>query len=399
MRLLSQNFEDIPACSADFYSRAAIQEPHATYRALLDAGPIVRLTKQKVLAVTRFGPLRSLLKNDSDFVSSKGVTMNSFLNKMSANSDTVLVTDGEKHNRLRRILMAPMRPRELEAIVGRVRQTADEKVDELVGRGHFEGMSELASHLPVHIVAELVGLPPTERAKMVHWSKATFNTIGPFNLRSLRTLPSAASMFSFQRRLKARQVEPGTWVHRLFELRDKGELRHSEAIGMVLDYIAPSLDTTIFATGNMLHRLAKHPDQWNKLREDRSLVANAVNESLRIDSVVRAFTRVTARDVEFEGFSIPAGERILVVFGGANLDERHFPNPTAFDITRDARDHMAFGHGAHACAGTRLARMEMEALLEAILDRTERIETGRPKISNNNTLHGFDALPMKLIPN
>jgi len=175
VRLLSQNFEDIPACPADFYSRSAIHEPHATYRALLDAGPIVRLTKQKALAVTRFAPLRSLLKNDSDFVSSKGVTMNSFLNKMSANSDTVLVTDGEKHNRLRRILMAPMRPRELEAIVGRVRQTADEKVDELVGRGHFEGMSELASHLPVHIVAELVGLPPTERAKMVeghlqyHW--------------------------------------------------------------------------------------------------------------------------------------------------------------------------------------------------------------------------------------
>ena len=393
---MSKRPADFPICTTDFYSRKAIAVPHETYRELLDAGPVVWLTKQRVLAVSRFEPLRALLKNDEDFISSKGVTMNPFLNKMSRTSDTVLVTDGEKHNRLRRILMAPMRPRELEAIAGRVRNAAEDRIDSLVGRGRFEGMNELASHLPTQIVAELVGLPPAERAKMVNWSKATFNTIGPFNLRSLRTLPSAASMFAFQRRLKARDVEPGTWVHRLFELHDKGELRHSEAIGMVLDYIAPSLDTTIFATGHLLHRLARHPDQWQKLRDDRSLVPDAVNESLRIDSVVRAFTRVAARDIEFEGFTIPKDQRILVVFGAANRDERHFANPDVFDITRNARDHMAFGHGAHACAGTRLARMEMEALLDAILDRVERIETGEPTLSNNNTLHGFDRLPVEL---
>lgn len=395
---MSERPAGFPECEADFYGRKAINSPDVIYRELLDAAPVVWLSKQKVLAVARFDPLRALLKNDEGFVSSKGVTMNPFLNKMSGAADTVLVTDGEKHNRLRRVLMAPMRPRELEAIADRVRETATERVASLVGQGRFEGMEKLASHLPVQIVAEMVGLPPSERAKMVKWSKATFNTIGPFNLRSLRTLPSAISMFSFQRRIKGSDVEPGTWVHRLFELHEKGELRRSEAVGMVLDYIAPSLDTTIFATGHMLHRLASHPDQWQRLRDDRTLIPAAVNESLRIDSVVRAFTRVAARDIEFEGATIPSGQRILVVFGAANHDERHFPDPTRFDISRDARDHMAFGHGAHACAGTRLARMEMEALLEALLERVERIETGVPVISNNNTLYGFDALPTELIP-
>jgi cytochrome P450 len=347
--------------------------------------------------VARFDPLRRLLKADEDFVSSQGVTMNPLLNRMSPKSDTVLVSDGEKHARLRRVMMAPMRPRELESIKPRIQQTAREKVESLAGQGRFEGMAELASHLPVSIVAELVGLPAAQRAKMVSWSKATFNSIGPFNLRALRTLPSAASMFRFQRSVDSDQIAPGTWVHRLFELRGAGEIRHSEAVGMVLDYIAPSLDTTIFATGHLLNRLARHRDQWEKLQADRSLIPATVNESLRLDSVIRAFTRVAARDLEFEGTAIAAGQRILVVYGAANLDERHYPNPEAFDIMRDARDHLAFGHGAHACAGTRLARVEMEALLEALLEHVQRIDVGEPKISNNNTLYGFDSLPVELI--
>jgi cytochrome P450 len=388
----------MPTSSIDLYGRSAIQQPHLAYRELLAAGPLVRLSRHDVLAVGRYRALRSLLKADEDFVSSQGVTMNPLLNRMSPKSDTVLVTDGEKHARLRRVLMEPMRPRALEAIKHRISKNAREKVDSLVGQGRFEGMTELASHLPVTIVAELVGLPAAERAKMVSWSKATFNTIGPVNLRSIRSVPAVASMFRFQRTLKSEQVEPGTWVHRLFQLRDAGEIRHTEAIGMVLDYIAPSLDTTIFATGHLLNRLGRHPDQWEALQADPSLVLDAVNESLRIDSVVRAFTRVAARDIEFEGRTIRAGQRILCVYGAANRDERHYPDPDTFDITRNARDHMAFGHGAHACAGTRLARLEMEALLESLLERIDRIIVGDPKISNNNTLHGFDALPLELVP-
>jgi cytochrome P450 len=387
----------VPTSTLDFYGQPAIDSPNSAYRPLLDAGALVWLQKQDVLAVGRYDPLRALLKNDEDFVSSRGVTMNPILNKAAKTADTVLVTDGEKHSRLRRVMMAPMRPRELESIQARIRETADERVDQLVGRGRFEGMSELASHLPVTIVAELVGLPPAARAKMVSWSKATFNTIGPPNRRALPSLPAVASMFRFQRSLKSEHVEPGTWVRRLFDLRDEGELRTSEALGIVIDYVAPSLDTTIFATGHLLNRLARHSNEWEKLKADPSLVSGAVDESLRIDSVVRAFTRVAAREVDFEGVTLPPDQRILVVYGAANRDERHYPSPDEFDITRNARDHMAFGHGPHACAGTRLARMEMEALLKSILERVERIEVGDPVVSNNNTLYGFDALPTTLI--
>jgi cytochrome P450 len=209
------------------------------------------------------------------------VTLNPILNRQARAADTTLVTDDELHSRLRRQLIEPMRPRALEAVREQLEARAVDRVDGLVGRGRFEAMSELASHLPVKVVAELVGLRGTERARMLAWSKATFNLIGAFNGRAMRALPTAFDMFRFQRGVTSEDVEPGSWIHRLFELRDKGELRHSEALGMVIEYLAPSLDTTIFATGNLLWRLARHPEQWEKLVANPGLVSGAVNESMR----------------------------------------------------------------------------------------------------------------------
>jgi cytochrome P450 len=289
-----------------------------------------------------------------------------------------------------------MRPRALEAIRPELEREAHVCIDPLVGRGPIEAMSTLASHLPTTIVSRMVGLPERARGKMLLWSKAIFNGIGPLNLRTLRSLPAVLGMMRTQKTLHPDEVRPGTWFDRLFALREAGELTDGEARGMFLDYVAPSLDTTIFATGHLLNRLARHPEAWEMLRADRSLVPSAVDESLRIDSVIRSFTRVAGRDAPLAGVSIPAGQRVVACYGGANRDPRRYADPDAFDITRDARDHLAFGHGPHACAGTRLARLEMETLLHALLDRVGRLEADAPTISMNNTLHGFSRLPLTL---
>lgn len=387
----------IPELDLDFYGRRAIQDPITAYRPLLEAGAVVRLPRHGVLAVARHAELRALLKSHDIFVSSKGVTMNPLLNRESEKTQTVLVSDGKTHARLRRHLIAPMRPRALETLRDEIERSADSRVDTLVGKGTFEAMEELASHLPLTIVADLVGLEGPQRARMVSWSKATFDLIGPLNFRSLKSIPTALGMLRFQRSLTRDQVRRGTWVDRLFDLHEQGLLSRAEATGMVIDYLAPSLDTTIFATGHLLHRLARHPEQWAILKDDPSRVPDAVSESLRLDSVIRAFTRVCARDTELAGTKIQAGDRILAVYGAANRDPRRYEDPDAFDITRNARDHLAFGHGIHACAGARLATIEMEALLRSIVERVDSIEVPYPpRISNNNTLYGFDRLPLRL---
>ena len=388
---------DVPIVDVDYYGREALIHPARIYEQIREPAPVVWLARHSVLAVARFDPLREMLKDGGAFISSRGVSMNEALNRALISSEPpVLVTDGERHARLRKILIEPMRPRALEAIRPELEREAHACIDPLVGRGPIEAMSTLASHLPTTIVSRMVGLPERARGKMLLWSKATFNGIGPLNLRALRSFPAMLGMLRTQRTLHPDEVRPGTWFERLFALRDAGELTDGEARGMFLDYVAPSLDTTIFATGHLLNRLARHPEAWEALRADRSLVAGAVDESLRIDSVIRSFTRVAGRDAPLAGVTVPAGQRVVACYGGANRDPRRYADPDAFDITRDARDHLAFGHGRHACAGTRLARLEMETLLHALLDRVGRLEADAPTISMNNTLHGFSRLPLTL---
>jgi len=116
-----------------------------------------------------------------------------------------------------------------------------------------------------------------------------------------------------------------------------------------------------------------------------------VNEALRLGSPVRAFTRFAVQRYERDGISVPEGERVLILYGSANRDERHYADPDRFDVTREARDHLAFGYGVHRCAGGHLAQLELESLLRAVVARVQRIEVGQPEVLMSNMLHGYAA--------
>jgi cytochrome P450 len=390
--------EAVPIFRRNLYRRAAILNSFPDYQELRDLGPVVWLSKHKTFAVGRYDEVKAVLKADGDFISSRGIAMNDFLNSRSVDTNATLITDGEQHHRLRRHLMTPLRPNALPEIKNRIEQTAHEQVDRLTGKGSFEGMSGLAQHLPVTIVAEMVGLTSATTKQMLAWSEGTFNLIGAFNWRSLRSIPALFGMMKAQGKMAPDNSKQGTWINRLYELRDKGEISTNEATAMIIDYIAPSLDTTIFATGHLLNRLAHNPDQWRLLKEDPSLIPAAVAETVRIDSVIRGFSRYAAKDMDVSGTSIPAGARVLVLYAAANRDERHYSDPDVFDITRDNRDHMGFGHGVHTCAGNNLARLEMESVLKALVERVDVIKAGPPKIVMNNTLYGYSRLPLELLP-
>jgi cytochrome P450 len=162
---------------------------------------------------------------------------------------------------------------------------------------------------------------------------------------------------------------------------------------LVRDYIGPSLDTTIAATGELIHQLGQDPSQWDALRRDPALVPNAVNEAVRLGSPIRALTRTTLQECELGGVALPAGARVMILYASANRDERKFPDPDRFDVRRRNNDHVGFGYGAHVCAGMFLARLEMEALLKAMIVQVGRIETGPPTPALNNTIRSFASLP------
>lgn len=275
---------------------------------------------------------------------------------------------------------------------------AEQLVDRLVERGSFDAATDLAQHIPTTIVSKQVGLPPEGREDMLTWARAAFDFAGPMNDRAKAaagTMQQAAAYMADP--TLPDRLEPHGWAAQLFEAAERGELADDKARTLLTDYWGPSLDTTIFATTSAIWLFAQHPDQWDILRGDTTLIPHAVNEVVRLLSPISQFSRVTTRDVEVDGaVTVPAGSRVLMMYGSANRDERKWQHPERLDIRRKPSDQLAFGFGEHNCVGQALARMEIRALLRALAKRVERFEIIDRQPAANNMLHGIARLEVRV---
>jgi cytochrome P450 len=378
-----------PEFAADLYSDAAILDPHPLYRAIRDLGPAVWLSVHGTWAIGRFVDVRAALRADKALISGRGVAMNDVVNKQNEEGRVTLGSDGDVHRQLRGVLMKPMMPSALHDVQVEVQALADRLVEQLLARDSFDGATDFAQHLPVAIISHLVGLPEEGRQRMLEWASATFDALGPMNARAEAAFPALFEMIGYARDIERDRLRPGGWAARLFEAVDDGRLVPNDARGLLIDYIAPSLDTTILGTTQLLFQLGRHPEQWDLIRAKPDLIPRAVDEALRLEAPVRAFTRLAVEDYDCDGTTIPAGDRVLILYASANRDERHFADPDRFDVTRDAKDHVGFGHGVHRCAGGYVAELEMQSLLRAMVPRVQRIEVGEPVLAVNNVLRGY----------
>ncbi len=384
--------ENRPEFNHDLYSDAAIADPYPLYRAIRDLGPAVWLRAHGVWAIGRFTDVRAALRADQVLVSGSGVAMNDLANAQA--SRNTLISDGDIHRQLRAVLMKPMLPSALREVEAELQTVANDLIEQLVSQRSFDGMKDFAQHLPVEVISRLVGLPEDGRQRMREWAAATFDVLGPMNGRREAAIPAVMEMLAYARGLEPRFLRPDGWAMRLVQAADAGQCDASDVLGLLLDYIAPSLDTTIFSTGHLLFQLGRHPEQWELVRAspDR-LIPRAIDEALRFEAPIRAFTRLAAEDHDIDGTTIAAGDRVLILFASANRDERRYPDPDRFDVTRDARDHVSFGHGVHRCAGAYLAELEMQSLLRAMVTRVRQIKVGEPEVALNNVLRGYRTFP------
>ncbi|MFT3811607.1 MAG: cytochrome P450 [Micropepsaceae bacterium] len=385
-----------PELRADPYGRAVVTDPYPFFSAVREAGPAVWLPRRKMWAIGRFDDVRAALRAHETLVSGKGVAGNAFINKRSG--PITLTADGADHDRRRKVLIQPVMPPSLAALRERIAAEADGLVARLATGREFEAIGSFAAHLPVTIVAELVGLNAYGQKRMLDWAAATFNALGAMNWLGLKAVPQLLGLLGYIGKLNRDAVMPGGWAARLFDAAERGELSRAEANAMVIDYVGPALDTTILAAGHMLWRLAVTPGAYDALKADPKLIPGIVNESVRLASPIKSFTRYAAADHDAGGTVIPKGSRVAVLFASANRDARHYDRPDDFDVTRNPRDHVGWGHGPHVCVGMHLARLEMELLLEALVKQVSRIEVGAPKMIRNNVLQGFAALPATFHP-
>ncbi|MEZ5741329.1 MAG: cytochrome P450/oxidoreductase [Burkholderiaceae bacterium] len=388
----------VPHYAPDLFSDEVIADPYPHYAALRELGPVAWLPATGAYVLSRFDEVGEALRRPLDFVSSKGLSLQPRVNELLVGS--TLNSDPPIHDLTRSVTSAPLLPGALLEHVPRIEAAARGLIDGLVARRRFDAVTDLAQFLPVTIVAELVGLPDAGRENMLRWASATFNLFGPDNARSRAAFTDLRDLRRFlEAEGRPERLQPGGWAQQIFRNGQARGLSLQTCAQLMRDYINPSLDTTISATGQAVGLFAEHPDQWDLVRADRSLIPNAVEEVVRLASPIRLFSRYVARDTEIGGVMLPQGARVLVCYASANRDPRKYHEPDRFDVRRDVHDHMGFGHGVHMCMGMHLARIEIIALLEALADRVERfVPQGQGVVAMNNVIRAFASLPIEVVP-
>lgn len=384
-----------PTSDVDLFADDVLDDPYHHLRALRDAGPLVWLDAHELFAATRYDDVRRILADHDTFVSGEGVGLNDFVN--TAGRGTTLMSDGDEHRRQREIIGRPLAPRALADLRPEARAIADALVDQLVRRRRFDAVGDLARVLPSTWVPDLLGWPQDERAHLVEWAADQFDGLGPLNARAIAAGDGIVALSTCAQRLAAMPLPERSFAARIQRAAARGDIERSRCPMLFLDYLAPSLDTTIGAIGNALWLFATHPAQWELLRDEPDRVKAAFDEVLRLESPISCFTRVAKLDTEVSGVELAAGSRVLVSFASANRDERRWDAPERFDITRESAGQLAFGHGEHACVGMGLARLEGAAVLSALAERVATIELdGSPIRRRNNLIRSFESIPLRI---
>jgi cytochrome P450 len=273
-----------------------------------------------------------------------------------------------------------------------IRQIVRELIDGFVAEGSCDLLTCFASQLPSRVIGELIGIPPERRPAFLEWTESL---IGADAERDVN--PFAEIYREFAKLLEERRDERrDDLMSALLDAEIDGQrLSQEELLGFCFLLVVGGNDTTTNLLANGAVLLARHPEQRDVLVRDPSLIPDAVEEVLRYDAPTQALPRRTTRAVELRGTTIPAGEEVMLVWGAANHDEREFEAPECFDIRRRPRRHAAFGHGAHFCMGSNLARMEARVAFEELLARIPAYElASEPRWQRSTWARAYASVPI-----
>ncbi|RPK55974.1 Cytochrome P450 107B1 [Streptomyces sp. ADI96-02] len=350
------------------------RDPYPVYAALRAKGPVHRVRIPEgahAWLVVGYDAGRALLADQRLAKDWDRASPSLGVSKVSAGT-SMLSRDAPDHTRLRRLVAREFTPRRMELLAPRVREMTDGLLDAMLTAPGREAdlVEALSFPLPMAVICELLGVPFLDRQDFRTWSGQAVSSVDP----SVRA-SSARAMTAYVAGLLAdKRKAPGedllsALIHTADE--DGDRLSEDELIGMAWLLLVAGHETTVNLITNGVHNLLAHPDQLALLRADFGLIHNAVEEILRFEGPVETPTyRFTTEPIEVGGTVIPGGgELVLVAMSDANRDPARYPDGDRFDITRDARGHIAFGHGIHYCLGAPLARIEAATALRALLER------------------------------
>ncbi len=323
--------------------------------------------------------------------------------------NAILEMEPPDHTRLRRLISTAFARGHVERLRPWVEDLAGRLVDGLVERSGgtepVDVLSGMAEQLPVDVIAELLGVPATDRPLLRPWSNAIVKMYEYGRTAAVEDAAerAAAEFVAYLRELAAdRRRSPGEdLLSHLVAVRDaEGDrLTEDELVTTCILLLNAGHEATVNVSGNGLLALLQHPDQLRRLREDRTLLPTAIEELMRFDSPLQLFERTATEDVGIGGITAPAGSKIAALLGSANHDPAVFASPETLDVGRTDNPHISFGAGIHFCIGAPLARVELQASFGALLERTSSLELGaEPHRRPEFVIRGLADLPVVLTP-
>jgi cytochrome P450 len=394
---------------------AVRRNPYPYYAALRRDAPVYEVAGMGLWVVARHADVQSIVRQPDRFSS---LAMAAAARRPAdfapadqqsemppADAASLIGSDPPVHTRLRSIVNRGFTPRRIAALEGRIREIATGLARRLADRRECDLVADFAAPLPATVIAELLGMDPARHEDMKRWSdaiiRATFDTPRPDEAPHISRC-FAEMTAHFDEVIAARQARPADDLISTLVRAESvdGALTVDEMnifIGTLL--VAGNVTTTnLIALGTLA--LLAHPAELAKVQQDLRLVPALVEEALRYDGPTQLLLRTATADVELAGTRIPAGALVAPLFASANRDERVFPEPDRFDVGRQAKDHLAFGYGAHFCLGAALARLEARVAFETLLPML-----GRPVLLADElewiesiALRGVRALPLRFEP-
>ncbi len=379
-------------------------DPYPIWKRLRDEQPLYYNRRYDFFAVSRFEDVDRCSIDWETYISGKGTLLELIKSGMELPPGSIIFEDPPTHHIHRRILARVFTPRSINDLEPKMREFCAHSLDPLVEAGGFDFIADLGAQMPMRTIGMLLGIPESDqealRDRIDEGLRLTESEMPDFDASFG---DGAAVGNGFEEYIEWRATHPSDdLMTNLLQAEFEDEtgtvrnLTRQEVLGYVNLLAAAGNETTTRLIGWTGKVLADHPDQRQELVEDRTLVANAIEELLRYESPSPVQARYVTRDVELYGQTVPLGSVMLLLTASGNRDDRHFPDGDSFDIHRTIDHHLAFGYGIHFCLGSALARLEGRVALDEVLQRfpSWEVDWDNAVQARTSTVRGWEKLPV-----
>jgi len=391
----------------DPFSEEFFDDPFDTYRRLRDEAPVYRSEKYGFWALSRYEDVAPALKDFQTYSSARGITLDMYLAEPDPTQPALIIMmDPPEHTVMRKLVNKVFTPRAIAALEPMIRAKITDVADTL-DPDSFDAVADFAALFPVEIISTMLGVPAEHRQQVRLWLDTMLERKpGDFHptAQGIEAI-MASGMFYYDLVLQRRADPQDDMISRLTQVdvrREDGvaKLTDMEIAAFVSMLGGAGAETVTKLLGNAAVTFAKNPDQWQKLREDRSKIPFAFEELLRYEAPTQYQLRYSTREVTLHGTTLSEGSVVMLINGSATRDERAFPDPDRFDIDRIPSGHnLNFGYGVHSCLGAALARMEGRIALDVMLDLMPDYQvdwTGVRRVAMANVA-GWANVPIQVV--